>query len=472
VIDPAVVRDQLPSKRWFGSKGRDIVGVDIVDETIFENGPPALVGALVNVNVAGGERELYHVILLVDHDGTTRDAFDQPERLAAFGELMARGESIKGSLGVFNFGGPGLDPMSPPGSQSARAIGAEQSNTSFVLDEAVIVKMFRRLHPGANPELELNRLLTAEGFDSIPAHVGEVTYEGELDGEDVFIDLGIAQNFIADGTEGWEDVLEHLRSVYSSVSGDEIDPAVAVEELAGDMLARIEELGDVTASLHVLLGREELDPQIAPEPIDASDLSAWSDSALLSLNRLLDADSPDELIELGLDIRERIEQLRSIDDAGWKTRVHGDYHLGQVLGTARGWLILDFEGEPARPLEARSAKRSPLVDVAGMLRSFSYAPLAVLFERTEPGSEEWERLSPFAAAWEDLARARFLSGYLSRSHEGHMLPADRDVQATMLDVFEIDKVLYEVAYEMDHRPDWLPLPLAGIRRVLARGGIG
>jgi maltokinase len=470
VIDPSAVRDQLPSRRWFGGKGRDIAGVEMIDEAVFEDGPPALAGGLAKVTFAEGEEETYQVIVLVDEDGTTRDAFDEPERLALFGELMARGEAVKGSHGVFAFGGPGLDPMSPPGQASARKVGAEQSNTSFILDEDIIVKMFRRVHRGANPELEINRLLTAEGFDNIPAHVGEITYEGEVEGEEVLVDLGIAQSFIAEGAEGWEHILDHLGSVYDAISGDEIEPQAVVEDIAADVLARIEELGDVTASLHILLGREELDPTIAPEPIGPSDLSRWCDSVLLSLTRLLENDPSAQITELAPDIREQVERLRTVDDAGWKTRIHGDYHLGQVLTTSRGWMILDFEGEPARPLETRKEKRSPLVDVAGMLRSFSYAPLAVLFERSDPGSEEWERLHPFAVAWEELARARFLSGYLGRSHEGRMLPADRDVQAVMLDVFEVDKALYEVAYEIDHRPDWVRIPLAGIRRVVERGG--
>jgi maltose alpha-D-glucosyltransferase/alpha-amylase len=134
----------------------------------------------------------------------------------------------------------------------------------------------------------------------------------------------------------------------------------------------------------------------------------------------------------------------------------------------RDWVLLDFEGEPARALEERRAKQSPLKDVAGMVRSFSYAATSALFERAQPDSDEWQGLEPWADAWEQLARERFIAAYISKSHEGRFLPADRDDIFAMLDFFEIDKALYELAYERSNRPDWVRIPLRGIARVIAR----
>jgi len=138
---------------------------------------------------------------------------------------------------------------------------------------------------------------------------------------------------------------------------------------------------------------------------------------------------------------------------------------------ARGWLILDFEGEPARSLEERRAKHSPLKDAAGMVRSFAYAATAALYERTSPGESEWNRLEPWARAWEEAARERFLSAYLRTSHEGEFLPSDRGAVSALLDFFEIDKALYEIGYELSHRPEWVHVPLHGISRALERDGL-
>jgi maltose alpha-D-glucosyltransferase/alpha-amylase len=170
--------------------------------------------------------------------------------------------------------------------------------------------------------------------------------------------------------------------------------------------------------------------------------------------------------ELKGPVRERLEVLSSIEDAGAKIRVHGDLHLGQVMTTPRGWMILDLEGEPLRPLDERRAKRSALKDVAGMLRSFNYVAVAALFARGEPGSERWNELEPWARCWEQLARERFLNGYLTRAHEGRFLPPERDDLGMLLGAFELEKAFYELAYETGHRPHWVRIPLHGIRRIL------
>jgi maltose alpha-D-glucosyltransferase/alpha-amylase len=465
-IDTKQIADRIPDQRWFGWKDRALKGVDVIDVGVVNEGPPPVVLAIVRVRFEGGDA-LYQLPLIVEEDGSTRDAFEDVERLKVFGGCLAHGTTLKGEHGTFRFTGPGLDPLSPPGQVSARTLGAEQTNTSLVLDEQMIVKLFRRVDTGHNPDLELTRVLTENGFDHTPPHLGELVYDGTLEGQDVQIDLCVAQQFLTDSIEGWSESLKRLHQLYDAIEDQDVaeDRRFLVEERAGDLLTLVQDLGEVTASLHVALSREELDPEIAPEPIEKADLDEWAASARASLQSLLD-DGVTELQDVADKIEDRIERLGTVTDPGLKTRAHADYHLGQVLLTNRGWMILDFEGEPARTLEERRAKTSPLKDVAGMLRSFNYAATAAMFERAEVDSEEWRRLEPWAEAWETLARERFIHGYLTRSHEGRFVPRDRDELMVMLDVFEIDKALYEVGYERGHRPDWLRIPLHGIAKIV------
>ncbi|HEV3473453.1 MAG TPA: phosphotransferase [Actinomycetota bacterium] len=464
-IDAQSLLDELPHQRWFGFKDSRIAGIGVVDEAVIDDGPPALVIAIVAVDVAG-RSVWYQLPLLVDSDGTLRDATTEPERLRVLGELMRHSDSIKGDHGVFYFGGPGLDPMAPPlGRSSVRVMDAEQSNTSVVFDEEVILKFFRKLDRGPNPDLELNRLLTNEGFDHIPAQVGEITYEGEIDEEEIVVDLGIAQQLVSGGAEGWTYLVAELHRFF-----DEIDPAdvpedhrFLTEERAKQGLEAIEELGDVTAALHVALSRNEVDPDLVPEAIQRSDLDDLAARISQSLS-----DAPPDALK---GIAKTLKRLSEIEDAGAKTRIHGDYHLGQVLRSSKGWMVLDFEGEPLRSLSARRAKQTPLKDVAGMLRSLNYVTVATMFQRTEDGSDEWKRLEPWGRVWEETARDRFLAAYLTRAHEGRFLPHEREDLLVLLDALEIEKALYELEYEKGHRPEWIQIPRHGLIRVVERAGI-
>lgn len=465
MIDARHLIDLLPAQRWFGGKGRTIESVTVVDEATVDDGRPALVFCIARVEFATGRSQLYNVPLLVHEDGGVQDALEDVERLRVIGTLMTQGETVKGASGMFHFGGPGLDPRSPPGARSIRAAGVEQTNSSLILDEAVIVKLFRRVEPGPNPDLELVRLLTSEGYDGVPTHVGEVLYEGQIDGDDIEIDLGVAQRFVADAREGWVETLSQLHALLDAADDSE-DVAEAVASRAAKNLDDLARLGEALASLHVVLAREELDPAIGAEAVTEYDVAGWAQRVRRSLRRLLDA-GESELEPLVPAIERRSSDLAALTNVGLKARVHGDLHLGQVLATPRGWLILDFEGEPARPLVERRTKQSPLVDVAGMLRSFNYAASAVLFDRSEPDSEEWRRLEPWSRAWEEAARQRFFQSYLRASHEGRFLP-EREALAVMLGVFELDKALYELGYERAHRPQWRRIPLHGIATILAR----
>jgi trehalose synthase-fused probable maltokinase len=462
--DPTQLLGLLPGRRWFGSKDRALSSVEVVDEAVLDNGPPPLIATILSLAFEDGEEELYNVPLLVGASGSVRDGFEEAARLASLGTLLAHGTTLRGRAGNFRFAGPGLDPMSPPGSKSIRVVTAEQSNSSVVFDDAVILKLFRRLEVGPNPDLELSRFLTNEGFDGIPTHLGEIRYESDRE-----LDLGIAQEYIPRGLGGWHEVQVHVNALYDAALPLTKARAImeATQDLASDILEQLERLGELTAELHIVLAREGLDPEIGAEPIDSSDLKEWTERARDSFDLVRRADAA-ALSGLEDDIDEIIDALVSIREPGAKTRIHGDYHLGQVMLGERGWLILDLEGEPARALQERRAKRSPLQDVAGMLRSFSYASIAALFDRGHPTSKEWGRLEPWAQAWEDLARERFLRAYVRTSHEGAFLPGDQESIAAMLGFFEVDKALYELNYERGHRPGWMRIPQAGIRQAIDR----
>lgn len=471
IIDTFRLKQRLAGQRWFAGRGRTIERIVVLDEATLDDGPPALVLALLEVHLDGGDAPTYHVPLLVDEDGGAVDAFDDVERLQVVGDLMAHGHVIKGLEGAFYFGGAGLDPGAPPGARSIRSIGSEQSNTSAVFDEEVIVKFFRRVEPGPNPELELNRLLTNEGFEFIARQVGEISYEGQLAGDEVEINLGIAQQYVAGAIDGWTDALGHVHRLFDAIPREEevADIPALVEPRSAVVLGNLERLGDDTASLHVCLSREEMEPDIAPEPITEHDLEEWAGGARRSFRALVEGGAS-ELEELEDGLFARIDDFCALTgELGSKIRIHGDYHLGQVLLSKREWMIIDFEGEPARPMEVRRTKQSALRDVAGMLRSFGYASLVPVLEREGVSDAERAALEPRAAAWEELARTRFLHGYLRTSHEGTFLPAERHDLDVMLDFFEIEKALYEMGYERAHRPHWAHIPLEGLRRLLRQG---
>jgi trehalose synthase-fused probable maltokinase len=478
-IDVQTLIEWLPQQRWFGSKGRTLKSIDVRDHAVLdanEEGGESVVLALLDVSFTDGVTAIYQMPLLVNGTGGVRDAMEDVGRLSVFGRALARGETHKGAHGAFRFGGPGLDPLAPPGHGSVRAMGTEQSNSSIVLDDAVILKLIRRVEEGDNPELELNRFLTNEGFEYIPAQVGEIFYEEDHpEDEGVNIDLGIAQQFVGDATEGWSEALKHVSALYDGISGveDASTKREQVESMTSTLLEEFAALGEVTAGLHIAFGRgQEHDPEVARESATAQDLSDWAMHARHALTALPSEPLPELTDELIGAVEDRLQAIEDLVDVGAKTRIHGDYHLGQVLLGPRGWLILDFEGEPLRSLEERRSLQSPLRDVAGMLRSFSYATYSALYERAEPDSDRWSQLEPWAATFEELARDYFLQAYLRTSHEADLLPQDRDDLLRLLDFFELDKALYEVNYEIGHRPEWVRIPLRGIIDVVNRSDTG
>ena len=278
-------------------------------------------------------------------------------------------------------------------SGDVRPIGVEQSNSSIVFGEALILKAFRKVEPGVNPELELLRFLQRQGFRHIAPLVGWYWYGGRL----MDSTLGTLQEFLADAREGWQ---------------------LCLDDLEG-FVERARELGRVTAEMHSVLGSDRGDPDFAPEEPSTESLSLLTATVDEEIERVfVDLDPEDPALEpiagRGQDVRERLQALSHIGAGGRAIRTHGDYHLGQTMLAGRGWVILDFEGEPARSLTQRRRKRSPLRDVAGMLRSFAYAASAAGRLRGTAAPEGWEG-----------SRARRLPRRLLRQRRRVAAPARR-----------------------------------------------
>ena len=326
--------------------------------------------------------------------------------------------------------------MVAPGEEGrlVRPMGAEQSNTSLVFDDRLVLKLFRRLHAGPNPDVEIPGALGGLGFAHVAEPIGLWRREG--------VDLAVVSRYLAGGAEGWALALTSLRDLYGAGTDD---PAAA----GGDFAAEAGRLGAVTAGLHLTMAEA-----FGASPGEAQ---AWAALVEAQVARLDDGDVDP------VAVKEFVERLRAVAEPGSAIRVHGDYHLGQVMRTDSGWFVLDFEGEPARPLAERRLPSSPLKDVAGMLRSFQYAAAVALSERDE---KEQERLAPLADAWERRNRTSFLRGYLGTAGVESLLPAPGGDRQAVLGAFELDKAVYEVLYERAHRPDWVQIPLRAVRRLL------
>ncbi|MHB8641569.1 MAG: phosphotransferase [Gaiellaceae bacterium] len=324
---------------------------------------------------------------------------------------------------------------------SARTIATEQSNTSIVFDEEVILKVFRRLEAGVNPELELLRFLTERGFANIAQLAGWFAYIGRpLDAT-----LGVLQQFVAGGLDGWELALDEL------------------EREPERFLAPLRRLGNVTGTMHTVLGSDPADPNFSPEEPSAETLALLTATVDEEIMRIFvelpdDVEALDPIRGRGEEVRESLALLSHVGSFGKLIRTHGDFHLGQTLFADEDWVILDFEGEPARSLPERRRKRSPLRDVAGMLRSFAYAVSAVEILRGAIAPDDWE--AP--------ARAEFLAGY-NETVDPSLLPAGQAAVDRLLTVFELEKAVYELRYELNNRPDWVHIPVAGILRLLEAG---
>ena len=434
--------EYVTEQRWYGSKSRTVSHSSVLETIELRAADPQYVLALVEIRFDTGAHEIYQVLYSEEDGDVQLDGLTDPALARELVHAIRANQTLQGGEGavefrtVTGFAGLGRE------MNDARSVGAEQSNTSIVFDDELILKVFRRLEPGINPELEMLRFLTEHGFANIAALGGWYAYSGGP----TTATLGILQEYVVDGRDGWELALEEI--------GNAPD----------DFLGRLRRLGEVTGEMHTALASEQNDAAFCPETPSVESLGLLTATVDEEIARVfLSLPEDDEalapIVGRGEEVREQLRMLTHAGSVGKIIRTHGDYHLGQTLwaaGTPLGgssgrtgdWVILDFEGEPARSLTERRRKRSPLRDVAGMLRSFAYAGIA---------AEAYD--------WEDQARAVFLEGYLD-TVEQSLLPSGQAAIDRLLAVFELEKAVYELRYELDNRPDWVRIPVAGIQRLI------
>ena len=447
-LDEQKLADWLLERRWFGSKARDVASIHVLDVVAVHDGPPALSSALVEARYPGGTHDVYQLLLGVGSNGgddaviddvrgvTVYDAFADPRACELLGGLLREGAELHGEHARVEFHWlEGVEPPRP--GADVRPIGAEQSNTSIVFDDKLVLKAFRRVEAGDNPELEMLRFLSERDFPHVAELGGWYQYEGEL----MDATFGVVQRFVPNARDGWELALDEL--------GDDPERFVT----------RLRDLGAVIGRMHTVLASDPTDPAFAPE--DPSDeslalLTATIDEEIESLFlELPEIDAVAPIAGHAAEVRDRLQLLSHVGARGKLIRTHGDLHLGQTMLGGEGWVVLDFEGEPARPLLERRRKRSPLRDVAGMLRSFAYAASASELQRGLTAPE----------GWEERARESFLAGYLE-AVDSVLMPPGEPPTRTMLSIFELEKAVYELRYELNNRPDWVGIPVAGIARLL------
>ena len=485
----------LPAQRWFGGKERAVERVEIRDTAIVPDHPTALL-AVMDVFTDGGEPATYFLPLgLADAalaevpgeivarhgDLVVRDAIADPETCRALLRGMLDGRTLPTSLGgrfIFQStrqqagGGTSLDDGEID-RLAIRHAGVEQSNSSVIFGTSFILKAFRRLAAGTNPEIEVPRFLGEYTmFDRVPALVGWAEYCA-LDGDSA--PVAVLQRFVPNEGDGWTWALHQL-SIVSRQSSVE-----------STLVAGIAALGRTLAGLHLALASRSDVPEFAPEPICPADLDAWRRRTRASLDEVLTRvehglrngpagtgwSAADR--HLGAAVQAGAERLRAAidgiaalaDGTVVKTRHHGDFHLGQTLVGRDGWIIIDFEGEPLRSLAERRAKQTPLRDLAGLLRSLDYARATA--ERTSPPSPlpGTERGSDMLTALFERCRQSLLAAYVETVRAGGapLLPASAEALERALLALETEKALYELTYELGNRPDWVSIPLGALARM-------
>jgi maltose alpha-D-glucosyltransferase/alpha-amylase len=508
--------EYLPKQRWFGGKSRQIRASRIVDWG--ELAGSAGVVVMVEVQYSNGEPDTYLVPLAIaygpdterlrqDHPnailaavvseqgrGLLHDAAFADPACSALLELVESGGRLETKLGAIR-GVPGaVLPMlsgAPDQPLAVARTSAEQSNTSLIYGDRLILKLFRRQQPGPNPDAEIGRYLTeTAGFDGVPPFAGSIEYQRP--GEDSYT-LGVLQGLVANEGDGWKLTLEELERYYEncalapvpndleSVDAGDLfalasqPPAALARDHVGIALDSVARLAKRTAALHLALAAQQDDPAMVPEPLTPGDLQdllvALRGKAVKVFDVLRDnvARLPDETLDLAGQALGRRRQVLdafrysgSADFQAQRIRVHGDYHLGQVLQVHTDYVILDFEGEPERSITERRSKHSPLKDVAGMLRSLAYAAYAGLIAYTTRRPEDFEMLEPWARLWERSTAAEFLRAYREAAGGAAFLPSSEADLRGLLTLYWLDKVLYELSYELNHRPDWVRIPLIGI----------
>jgi maltokinase len=445
-------REWMPQQRWFGGKGREWAGVE--EESFFlDKSHPVLSIHRVTVSYADGASETYLVPLswrdhpvedlssalvgAIPHEDRETYAYDAMRDRDATGSWLTH-LTEGASVGALRFlPAEGADiPVGLPGD----IISTEQSNTSLIYGQQAILKLFRRLEPGVNPDVEIHDALRQTENPHIAALLGHAEIHSSRDPAEPSATVLMLQEFVSNASDGWRLATASVRDLFSE--GD-----LHADEVGGDFAADSERLGAATASVHADMAKV-----LPTEPAPAD----WFATVARQMGERLDAAIKivPQLEEHAAGIRAIYAAVADSSEPVVRQRVHGDLHLGQVLRTATGWIVLDFEGEPARPLADRRQLDSPLRDVAGMLRSFDYAARHMLVEQPDQAQRAYR-----AQEWAERNRAAFCTGYSNASG------LDPCGGSPLLRAFEADKAVYECVYEARNRPHWLMIPLHSLARL-------
>jgi maltose alpha-D-glucosyltransferase/alpha-amylase len=523
-----VLREGLPSllpgflmhRRWFGGKARAIHSVEIPDIVPFCPGTLRSYLILARVRYASGPAEIYDIplacasaepsgehgepppVLRIPQKGSADlilcDALSNQQFLKSLLEAIARRDSFRSAKGeVRAVPASALDSLWQPqqGPLTPSLVKAEQSNSSVIYEERLMLKLFRKVEEGLNPEVDIGSFLAGNSaFRNVPPLAGYLDYVGETGAP---VSLGILQGYVANQGDGWRFTQNALAEYFQKARhlGSLVDSEIAglpplalsalpipnqARQRIGAYLDSASLLGARTAELHLALASAPDIPDFAPQPFSEADQRALVNSAtdLLTTNfhllRLHKDQMPDpvrqeaeKVLRLEACARRRFQLLLRSRPSAMLTRIHGDYHLGQALVTGRDFIIIDFEGEPARSLEERRRKHSPLQDVAGMLRSFHYAAYAPLLSGSVPRpDDEAVALSRWAAYWQKWVSGAFLKAYLEVAGDASFIPGIREELALLLDLYLLGKAIYELGYELNNRPTWVEIPLDGIAQLL------
>jgi len=526
----SVLPNYLPTRRWFGGKARTIQATQITEviPVSYKNTEAHIV--FLQVTYTEGIPETYVLPLAYVGDGVGSELSEQSEQVIA--KLQVRGtnevgvlldaladkdflafpleamilqrananasaRNYKGAVGELLVTTTDVLTQQQNSHLEARLLKGEQSNTSVVYGDQFILKLFRKVDEGINPDLEIGRFLSERGLEHFAPVAGALEYhrQGLLQP----ITLGILHKFVPDTRDAWSYTLDSLRDYFeqvmvqvditevhlpsnSLVSEISVGIPNLAQEIIGSYLASAEILGQRTAELHMALAGDLESPDFAPVPFTSfyqrsiyQQMRNLAGQTLLLLKKRL-LQLPPELQQLAQTVLNRQEQLmerfKSILElkiTGQRIRCHGDYHLGQVLYTGKDFIIIDFEGEPARPIGERRMKRSPLRDVAGMLQSFNYAVTMALRNEVDSGMIRPESLpvmEQWAQFWYGWVSAAFLNTYLVTAAEATFLPKATPELQVLLDAYLLEKAVYELGYELNNRPDWADIPLQRILKLL------
>jgi maltose alpha-D-glucosyltransferase/alpha-amylase len=507
-LEREVLPNHIQNSRWFGSKARNFRSLNITEQVALSENVDGARLWFVDINYLDAPTERYALPVKIASGETAHSIAQNASQavLAHFGrkngailcdaiwdpafrselfEAIVQRRTLRAQAGQFvGLTTANLETQEMNVAANSHVLSAEQSNSSMLFDNKFFLKLYRKLEDGVNPDVEITRFLTEKtDFPNVPTFVGALEYRRAKSEPTV---VCLLQRAIANEGDVWRLSVDALGRYYDRVLERKADfqnetaaTGALVDELVGGVYPeKVKLLGQRTGELHLALASRNDDPAFAPEPFNAMAQRSVYQSMRTSLRRAFTSlekklsDVPAkfrgearEVLATEKEILAREKRLLDRRTHAAKIRIHGDYHLGQLVYTGKDFVILDFEGEPARPLSDRKMKRSALRDVAGMMRSFQYAAYAALWQQSLRKEDV-----PFLERWADLwyrqTSSLFLQSYLNTTTGAPFVPDDDEDLQVMLEAYLLDKAVYEIGYELNNRPNWVLIPVRGIKHIL------